>query len=183
MPGDEHLSDAVQGVRHDLADLEPAVRTALVEWSLGSPRVDAMINATQAFATRTFTAPKVPQGLGNSEDHCTIIAGHPLTAATVAQLCEVLAQTLVGFRQLIGWRTRLEPGRRFAGPPSGMITCCCQDSECGGAAGYIESSRARCCKFNKGLPRDLVEAVRRSQVPIVLCSSASGRPEAIMFSF
>ena len=48
-----------QGVRHDLADLETAVRTALVKWSIVSPRVDAMINGTQAFARRTFTPPKV----------------------------------------------------------------------------------------------------------------------------
>ena len=47
-------------MRHDLADLEPTVRTALVEWSVASPRIDAMINATQAFAARSFTAPKVP---------------------------------------------------------------------------------------------------------------------------
>ena len=47
-------------MRHDLADLEPAVRTALVEWSIGSPRIDAMINATQAFATHAFSVPKVP---------------------------------------------------------------------------------------------------------------------------
>ena len=30
-----------------------------------------------------------------------------------AQLCEVLAQTLVGFRKLVSWRTRLEPGKRL----------------------------------------------------------------------
>ena len=35
------------------------MRTALVEWSVASPRIDAMINATQSFASRAFTAPKV----------------------------------------------------------------------------------------------------------------------------
>ena len=57
----ETLNEArsTQGVRHDLADLEPAVRTALANWSVASRQIQAMINTTQAFAAETFTAPKV----------------------------------------------------------------------------------------------------------------------------
>ena len=39
----------------------------------------------------------------------------------------------------------------------------------------MESSRDRCCKFNKGLPQELVEAVKKSQV---LCAAASGSSSA-----
>ena len=53
------------------------MRTALVEWSIGSPRNDAMINATQAFATRAFTAPKVPRGLGEVVELAAVVAAHP----------------------------------------------------------------------------------------------------------
>ncbi len=93
------------------------MRTALVEWSIGSPRTDSMINATQAFAARAFTAPKVPHGFCDVEDLAAAIAANPLHV-TAAQLCEVLAQTLLGFRKLINWRTRLEPGRRLQDIPS-----------------------------------------------------------------
>ncbi len=53
------------------------MRTALVEWSVGSPRMDAMINATQAFATRAFTAPKVPHGLGDDAELAAVAAANP----------------------------------------------------------------------------------------------------------
>ena len=93
------------------------MRTAVSDWSIGSPRVDAMIAASQAFATRTFTAPKVRLpfvlcGCVRIEATNDVRGWKPSneSAPALSQLCEVLAQTLVDLQKLVNWTARLEPG-------------------------------------------------------------------------
>ncbi len=136
------------------------MRTALARWSVASPQIHAMINATQVFATEMFTAPKVTPSLLPMLD--VEKQRSQRSPARWPQLCEVLAQTVIGLKDLVKWTARLEPGGRASRVQHVRVRCACLMPST--AAGYVETSRTSCCEHSRGLPEDLIAAVRGSQV-------------------